>query len=40
MEKTPHYKVIVADRSRRMLANHIRFLAQKNPAAARNLKNE
>ncbi len=38
MEK--HYKVIISDRSRRMLANHVRFLAQNSPSAARKLKNE
>jgi plasmid stabilization system protein ParE len=40
MEKTPRYKVIVSDRSRKMLATHIRFLAQKSPSAARKVKNE
>ena len=40
MEKTPHYKVIISDRSRKMLANHVRFLAQKSPSAARELKRE
>lgn len=40
MEKTPHYKVIVSDRSRQMLANHVRFLAQNSPSAARKVKNE
>ncbi len=39
MGKMPKYKVIVSDRSRKMLANHIRFLAQKSPSAARKLKN-
>lgn len=39
MEKMPKYKVIVSDRSSKMLANHVRFLAQKNPSAARKLKN-
>lgn len=38
MEKKHQYKVIVSDRSRKMLANHIRFLAQKSPSAARELK--
>ncbi len=33
MEK--HYKVIVSDRSRRMLGNHVRFLSQNSPSAAR-----
>lgn len=40
MERMPHYKVIVSDRSRKMLANHVRFLAQKSPAASRKIKNE
>ena len=39
MGKMPKYKIIVSDRSRKMLANHIRFLAQKSPSAARKLKN-
>lgn len=34
------YKVIVSRRARRMLAGHVRFLAQKNPNAARRTKNE
>lgn len=40
MEKKHQYKVIVSDRSRKMLANHIRFLAQKSPSVARELKNK
>jgi plasmid stabilization system protein ParE len=40
MEKKPHYKVIVSDRARQMLAGHIRFMAQKSPSAARNMKND
>ncbi len=40
MEKTPQYKVIVSDRARQMLAGHIRFLAQKSPTAAREVKND
>lgn len=39
MAKTPNYHVIVSERSRQMLGNHIIFLAQKSPSAARNLKN-
>ncbi|WKB36458.1 type II toxin-antitoxin system RelE/ParE family toxin [Terrilactibacillus sp. S3-3] len=39
MEKMPHYKVLISDRARQMLANPVRFLAQKSPSAARNLKN-
>ena len=33
------YKVIVSERSRQMLANHVLFLAKKNPSAARKAKN-
>ncbi len=40
MEKNPQYKVIVSDRSRQMLASHVRFLAQKNPTAARRIKKD
>jgi len=40
MENKPEYKVIVSDRARQMLAGHVRFLAQKSPAAARKTKNE
>jgi len=40
MEKKAQYKVIVSDRARQMLAGHVRFLAQKSPAAARRTKNE
>lgn len=40
MEKKPHSKVIISDRARQMLANHVRFLAQKSPTAARKTKNE
>ena len=40
MEKKPQYKVIVSDRARQMLAGHVRFLAQKSPAAARKVKND
>ncbi|MTI83098.1 MAG: type II toxin-antitoxin system RelE/ParE family toxin [Firmicutes bacterium] len=40
MEKKPQYKVIVSDRSRKMLAYHVRFLAQKKPPAARELMNK
>jgi plasmid stabilization system protein ParE len=39
MEKPP-YKVIVSERARQVLANHVRFLAQVSPAAARKAKNE
>jgi plasmid stabilization system protein ParE len=40
MGKPVQYKVIVSDRARQMLATHVRFLAQKSPAAARNTKND
>lgn len=40
MENKPQYKVIVSNRARQMLANHVRFLAQKSPSAARKVKNE
>jgi plasmid stabilization system protein ParE len=33
------YQVIVSDRTRQMLAEHVAFLAQKSPAAARKTKN-
>jgi plasmid stabilization system protein ParE len=40
MEKKHQYKVIVSDRSRKLLVNHIRFRAQKSPFATRELKNK
>lgn len=40
MEKKLQYKVIVSDRARQMLAGHVRFLVQKNPSVARELKNK
>jgi plasmid stabilization system protein ParE len=40
MGKTQHYKVIVSDRSRQMLAGQVQFMAQKSPSAARTVKNE
>lgn len=40
MEKKPQSRIIVSDRARQMLAGHIRFLAQKSPAAARKIKND
>ena len=40
MENRLQYKVLVSDRARQMLASHIRFLAQKNPAAARQTKKD
>ncbi|MHB8075449.1 type II toxin-antitoxin system RelE/ParE family toxin [Desulfosporosinus fructosivorans] len=40
MEKKPQYRVIISERSRQMLAVHVRFLAQQNPSAARKVKNE
>jgi plasmid stabilization system protein ParE len=38
MAKMLQYKVIVSDRARHMLTGHVRFLAQKSPAAAREVK--
>lgn len=40
MGKKPQYKVIVSDRARQMLANHVRFVAQKSPIAARKIKSD
>lgn len=40
MEKSHEYAVLISDRSRQMLANHVRFLAQKSPSAARKVKNK
>lgn len=40
MEQKPKYRVIVSDRARQMLANHVRFLAPKSPSASRKVKNE
>lgn len=40
MEKIKEYRVIVSDRSRQMLADHVRFMAQKSPSASRRVKNE
>jgi plasmid stabilization system protein ParE len=40
MEKKPQFEVIVSDRARQMLVGHVRFLAQKDPSAARKIKNE
>ena len=40
MEKMPQYKIIVSDRSRQMLANHVQFMAQKSPSTAHRVKNE
>lgn len=40
MEDKIQYKMIVSDRARHMLAGHIKFLAQKSPAATRRAKNE
>lgn len=34
------YTVIVSDKAKRMLGAHIRFMAQKNPTAARTKKDE
>lgn len=40
MDKKPQYKVVVSDRARQMLADHIWFMAQKSPSAARKVKNK
>ncbi|MEN6326356.1 MAG: type II toxin-antitoxin system RelE/ParE family toxin [Syntrophomonas sp.] len=40
MEEKPEYKVIVSDRARQMLAEHVRFLAQKSPSSARSAKSQ
>jgi len=40
MKNKPQYRVLVSERARQMLANHIRFLTQKNPAAARQTKKD
>jgi len=40
MDKTPRYKVIISDRSRQMLASHVRFMAQNSPPASRKVKDE
>ena len=40
MGKKSKNKVIISDRSRQMLADYVRFLALKSPAAARKTKNE
>jgi plasmid stabilization system protein ParE len=40
MEKKPQFEVIVSDRARQMLVGHVRFLAKKDPSAARKTKNE
>jgi plasmid stabilization system protein ParE len=40
MEKKPQFKITISDRSRQMLAGHVRFMAQKSPAAARKIKNK
>ncbi|HAX51028.1 MAG TPA: plasmid stabilization protein [Lachnospiraceae bacterium] len=40
MEKKPPDKVVVSDRARQMLADHVRFLAQKSLSAARGTKKE
>ncbi len=40
MVNKPQYQVTVSDRACQMLAGHVRFLAQKSPAAARRTKDE
>jgi plasmid stabilization system protein ParE len=39
MEQTPIYKVVISERARQMLSEHMRFLAQTSPISARNVKN-
>lgn len=40
MNTDQQYKVIISDRTRRMLASHIRFMAQVNKETAKAKKNE
>jgi len=40
MEKKPLYKVLVSNRARLMLAGRVRFLAQKSPTVARQVKDD
>ena len=40
MEENIKYKVIISDRAKRMLGNHIRFMAQVNKDAAKEKKKE
>lgn len=40
MGKVSSYKVIISNRSRQMLVDHVRFLSQKSPSLARKVKNE
>jgi len=40
MEGKPQYKVFVSDRTRQMLTGHVRFLAQRSPAAVCKIKND
>ena len=40
MNTDQQYKVIISDRARRMLASHIRFMAQVNKEMAKAKKNE
>lgn len=40
MNVDQQYKVIISDRARRMLASHIRFMAQVNKEATKAKKNE
>lgn len=40
MNTDQQYKVIISDRARRMLASHIRFMAQVNKETAKAKKNE
>ena len=40
MEENIKYKVIISDRAKRMLGNHLRFMAQVNKDAAKEKKKE
>ncbi|MBI4320692.1 MAG: type II toxin-antitoxin system RelE/ParE family toxin [Chloroflexi bacterium] len=40
MGKAPQNRVVISDRARQMLADHVRFMAQRSPSAARKAKNE
>jgi plasmid stabilization system protein ParE len=39
MEQTHLYKIVVSDRTRQMLASHMRFMAQTGSSATRGVKN-
>ncbi len=40
MKITDKYKIIVSERSIRMLSEHLRFIANKNQAASKKIKNK